>query len=94
MAKVDMRSFERQMAKATKVGERLPEAAYDYFVKITPKDTGNARRQTRLAGDTIVADYPYSGRLDAGSSKQAPKGMVQPTEVWIQQEVNRRLKGI
>lgn len=94
MSKVDMRSFERQMRQATKVGEGLPLAAYDYFVKITPEDTGNAKRKTRLAGDTIVADYPYSGRLDTGYSKQAPQGMVKPTEVWVQQEVDRRLKGI
>ena len=94
MAKINLRDFSRQMALAKKRIEDLPEAAHEEFLKNTPKRTGNARRQTRLQGDSIVADYAYSQRLDEGYSKQSPRGMTEPTEQWIQQEVDRRLKGL
>lgn len=74
--------------------DTLPREAYAEFIKNTPKRSGNARRNTRLNDTKIVADYPYSQRLDEGYSKQAPNGMVQPTEQWIQKEVDRRLKGL
>lgn len=94
MAKVDLTSFKKQMAAVEAVGVDLPRAAYKHFVEETPVKSGNARRRTTLQQTKIVADYPYSQRLDEGASKQAPKGMVEPTEQWIQQEVDRRLKGL
>lgn len=66
----------------------LANEAFKKFVDITPVDTGNAKRNTRLAGNEINADYPYAGVLDAGrgyrdgqmrGSDQAPKGMSGPT---------------
>jgi hypothetical protein len=92
--KVDLKDFHQQMGKAKKLADDLPEQAYHQFIKNTPVDTGNARKRTKLQNNTIVADYVYSQRLDAGYSDQAPKGMVEPTEKWIQQEVDRRLKGL
>ena len=94
MAKVDLRSFNQQMKKLEKALDSLPEDAYKEFIKNTPVRSGNARRNTRLQDTKIVANYAYSQRLDEGYSKQSPKGMTQPTEEWIQQEVDRRLKGI
>jgi hypothetical protein len=82
------------MTAAKKIADDLPAAAFKHFVEETPERSGNAKRKTRLDGNKIVADYPYSQRLDSGYSKQAPKGMVEPTEQWIQQEVDRRLKRI
>jgi hypothetical protein len=82
------------MAAVKKVADDLPMEAYKHFVEETPERSGNAKRKTRLDGNRIVADYPYSRRLDEGYSKQAPRGMVEPTEQWIQQEVDRRLKRI
>jgi hypothetical protein len=63
------------------------EEGYDYFVSITPKDTGNARNKTVLKqskgfssrNNKIHAKYAYAGRLDDGWSKQARKGMSDPT---------------
>lgn len=69
--------------------DALPAAVYREWVKTTPKRTGNARRQTRLKGETIEADYPYAQRLDAGASKQAPQGMTQPITKFIEQQVNK-----
>lgn len=68
--------------------ERLPREVYNYWVSITPKDKGNARRSTKLKGDTIHADYKYAERLDEGYSKQAPRGMIEPVEKYLE----RRLK--
>jgi hypothetical protein len=82
------------MAQLTKVMTDLPKDAHAEFVKNTPVRTGNARRNTRLQGDNIVADYNYSQELDQGHSKQSPDGMVKPTEQWIRKEVDRRLKGL
>lgn len=67
--------------------KNLAQDAHKFWVGVTPIRTGNARRRTRLNGDTITADYPYAVPLDDGRSKQAPKGMSQPTEKYIQQRM-------
>jgi len=68
----------------------LPQDVYKHFVAITPIDSGNARRNTSLSGKTIQANYPYAKRLDQGWSKQAPRGMIKPTEEYLK----KRLKQI
>ena len=67
-----------------------PKDAEKEFIALTPIDTGNARRNTQLVGQTIQASYPYAQRLDQGWSKQAPRGMTQPFEAWVK----RRCKQI
>lgn len=65
--------------------------AYDVFVKATPINTGNARKNTVTQGtDTIFADYAYAKRLDQGWSNQAKDGMTKP----MFEEVRKYLKGI
>jgi len=66
---------------------KVPSESYEYFKGITPIRSGNARRKTRLQGQTIKADYPYAKRLDEGWSKQAPQGMVEPTIKFIKNMV-------
>lgn len=54
--------------------------------KLTPVQTGRAKRGWRQktprlnGGKTAIIEnrVPYSGVLDTGSSRQAPKGMVEP----------------
>jgi hypothetical protein len=82
---------QRQVKDLFETIEEMPkyiiEEGYDYFKSITPKDTGNARRQTKVKvakgfdtrGNKIEAKYPYAGRLDEGWSKQARNGMSDPT---------------
>jgi hypothetical protein len=94
MAQVNLKAFEKQMAVMKTLADDLPKQAYDYFVDKTPYRTGNAQRHTRLNKNTIVADYPYSQQLDDGYSSKSPQGMTEPTEKWIQQEVDRKLKRI
>lgn len=63
---------------------KLPAQAYNFFVKATPKKTGNARRRTSLQKNQVInANYPYAQRLDNGWSKQAPDGMTKPTDKFI-----------
>lgn len=62
---------------------KIPERAHKKFVKLTPVKTGNARRRTKLQGETIKANYPYAHPLDNGHSKQARNGMSKPTVEYI-----------
>lgn len=72
--------------------DKLPQQAYNFWVKSTPKDTGNARRKTVLKNNEIQANYAYAKRLDEGWSKQAPNGMSEPTEKFIQQRTDKILR--
>lgn len=69
--------------------DKLPDQAYDVFLDETPVRSGNARRKTRLTGDTINANYDYAGRLDDGYSRQSPRGMVIPTLQFIRKRVRQ-----
>lgn len=69
---------------------QVPQDALDYFISITPIDTGNARRSTYLSQNkTIVGNYAYAKPLDEGYSKQAPKGMIAPTEKFIRERIKK-----
>ena len=69
--------------------QKLAAVAYPVFrdgkgrFKGTPVDSGNARRNTKLSNDSILAQYPYAVRLDQGYSKQAPDGMSKPTDDYM-----------
>ena len=67
----------------------LPKEAHKEFVQLTPVDRGNARRSTQLRGNTIEANYPYAQRLNEGWSKQAPKGMEEPWNKWLEQRLKK-----
>jgi hypothetical protein len=70
----------------------VPKAAVTEYQKLTPVKSGNARRKTTLQGNTIKANYPYAQRLDEGYSKQAPKGMTKPWELWLQKHLDKLMK--
>ena len=98
MAKVDLTQFNRQMSKALNALDDLPEFAEKTMKAYTPIAAvrgGNARRNTELRGNRVVADYPYAQRLEDNWSPQTRgQGIIAPTEAAIQREVDRRLKGI
>ena len=80
----------------------LPKQAFKVFTDNTPVKTGNAKRNTKLKGKTITADYGYAGVLDKGrhmtsrgmrGSNQAPKGMSKPTTDYIKKRVSQIVKG-
>ena len=70
--------------------EDIADTAYDHFRSITPKRSGNARRRTVLDDNEIQLRYPYAERLDTGWSKQAPKGMSEPTLRYLKR-IKKRL---
>jgi hypothetical protein len=76
-----------RLKRTYKAINNLPQEAFKHFRSITPIRTGNARRKTKLRGDSIIADYPYAGRLDRGYSRQAPEGMSEPTKKFIRQRL-------
>lgn len=64
----------------SKLSEKnLAKVAHAEFKNTTPIRTGNARAKTDLMGNKINAEYPYANLLNQGLSKQAPKGMTEPT---------------
>ena len=104
------REIEKRLKKISSdlTSNKLADIAYDYFrdgKKVggvqgtgnfngTPKLSGNARRNTKLSGDRILAQYPYAQRLDQGYSKQAPDGMSTPTTEYIKKYIeNYNKKG-
>lgn len=85
MRRVTQGNFNRRVRQLNQAFERLPNAAHEQFVSVTPIDTGNARRSTDLRGNEIQGNYPYANRLNEGYSRQARDGMTEPTIEWIRQ---------
>lgn len=81
-----------ELRKMQKGLDKLPKEAYEFFKDETPIRTGNARRRTRLQGEVIKADYNYATELDDGKSRQAPEGMVKPTEEYITKRVQQIMR--
>lgn len=92
--KITRNVVRQKVGKVQTVMKDLPLTAYQYWRKITPIDTGNAKRKTRLRKNVIHANYPYAERLDDGYSKQAPRGMYEPTVDHLRKELNKRLKRV
>ncbi len=91
--KIDTRQFDNLMKELKKIPVESVEEAGTYFKGITPKRTGNARSKTvtKKTKSRIEANYPYAGRLDEGWSKQAPKGMSDPTVDYLTGIINSKV---
>jgi hypothetical protein len=92
----------QMLSKMKRELKAIPKEAYVFFLKQTPIRSGNAKRNTKLKGTTIQANYQYAEVLDKGrhmttrgmrGSDQAPQGMTKPTEDFIQKRVNQIVKG-
>lgn len=90
-ARITKNRITPSIGKITAKFDQLPKQAYEFWRRITPIDTGNARARTRLQGRKIKANYNYAVPLDKGWSKQAPQGMSEPTEQFIKKEISRRI---
>lgn len=84
--------FKQKMNKLSVLKQTVMPLAYNDFKQITPKDTGNAKRNTKLVNYIITAKYMYAKVLDDGrrmtnkgmrGSNQAPEGIVKPTVARI-----------
>jgi hypothetical protein len=81
--------------KSSLTPQKLARVAYTEFYRITPiaaKNGGNARSNTDLRNNRIEADYDYAQRLDEGWSKQAPRGMTEPTIKYIKEYIKKQEK--
>jgi hypothetical protein len=86
--KVDVKDLMTGELKAIRQQlKKVPQEATQEFKALTPIRSGNARRRTYLQGDTIRAAYPYAEKLDEGYSKQAPRGMTTPWELWLEKKL-------
>ena len=97
--KIDTNPVQSMFASVKDLEQDLITQGYTYFKSITPIGNpstwkskppagytpGNARRSTVKAQDGINANYPYAARLDEGWSRQAPRGMSDPTIAYMQQ---------
>lgn len=82
-------NFQNDSQEIKKELKKLPQDSLQKFVSLTPIDTGNARNNTKLSGNTIEAKYAYAQRLDQGYSKQAPQGMTKPFDKWLENRFRR-----
>ena len=91
--RIDTSEFDKLMRELAKVPSESVKQAGGYFKGITPKRTGNARNKTvtNERKSRIEANYPYAGRLDEGYSKQAPKGMSDPTIDYLENIINSKV---
>jgi hypothetical protein len=91
--KINVEPKKQALKNQIRAVEKLPEKATEYFKAMTPIDTGNARRNTKLKGDdTIHANYAYAQKLDDGHSRQASQGMTKPTEKWVREQFKKIFK--
>ena len=91
---VDLSNLNLKLKDMKELTDKVLPQTYEHFRDITPIRSGNARQNTHLQGNRIFADYPYAERLDEGYSRQAPEGMTQPTEEFLQQLVDKTVRDI
>ena len=84
----DMSGLTQKLKNARAVKQAVMKPTFDFFVQATPIRKGNARRNTSLNSGEIDANYDYAGRLDSGSSKQAPQGMTKPALKQLTKLIN------
>jgi hypothetical protein len=83
--RVDTTSVKSMFESVRDLEADIITEAHRYFKSITPIRTGNARRNTFKTADGVDANYPYAARLDEGYSRQAPRGMSDPTIAYMEQ---------
>ena len=89
--KVDDKEFKGLLKDILKTANADWQKAGTHFRKITPIDTGNAKRNTTTQGKVIRANYGYASKLDEGFSRQAPGGMSDPTINYYEDILERDL---
>ena len=77
-------SVDRELKESLRLTvQRLADEVFLDAKEVTPVKTGNARRNwtKKVTGDNFTVEnrVPYIERLEAGASKQAPKGIIGPT---------------
>lgn len=114
---IDSSAFDKQLSDIERyVDETLIREMVAEYKKNTPKGGpppagttgGNARRNTKRKGNSVIGDYGYAGVLDdglfpkspkggfgkttGGYSTQAPKGMATPTLNYVEKQLENFIK--
>lgn len=87
--KIDRKAFDQLMKQAPQEVDSAWKAAGQKYRDLTPIKSGNARRNTRVQGNEIQANYAYADRLDRGWSDQAPRGMSTETLDYFNQQIQK-----
>jgi hypothetical protein len=83
---VNAKQFDQLMVELERIPDEVMTSADTFFTRITPKDKGNARRNTNLIKNA------YAERLDTGWSKQfGGKGMTNPTIAYIERQIDKKV---
>jgi len=90
----DSKEVERMLNDLEDLSKDILKPAFKFYLNETPIRSGNARSKTKLRGKSIKSEYGYAGRLDEGWSKQAPKGMTEPTIDEIEKLVEKEVRKI
>jgi hypothetical protein len=82
--------------------QSLPQELLDKMIELTPEDSGQARKKTKLVNRRrIEANYPYARVLNKGrhltnkgmrGSSQAPQGMTKPLREFYKKRIRSLLK--
>lgn len=91
---VNDRQVTRMFSDLEDLQKDVMKPAHKFLKKETPIDSGNARKKTKLRGDTIKSDYAYAKRLDEGWSNQAPKGFTEPTIKEIDRLIDKEIRRV
>jgi len=93
--KNDIKQLQKDIAEAI---EESMKDTYKFYRKATPVRSGNARNKTKYRETSrsynIESRYDYAGPLDAGSSKQAPKGFTTPSFNFLKDQITKKFKKI
>ena len=94
MVKVNSKVFQKRMKKLSGLPSYLLKDALTLTKENTPIKSGYARNHTTIQGDKIVSNYGYAGKLDAGSSKQAPSGFTEPTIEQLNKDATKFIRKV
>ena len=92
--KVNSRVFEKRMKKLSDLPSYLIKDALKITKENTPIKSGYARSHTIIQGDKILSNYGYAGKLDSGTSKQAPKGFTKPTIEQLNKDTTKFVRKV
>jgi hypothetical protein len=92
MKTVVKNTMSQSLARIEQKLKNVPKKALEIWLDNTPKRSGDAKKKTKLKGDTIHANYPYAKRLDEGWSKQAPNGISEPTEKALDEHLDKIIR--
>ena len=93
VSKRDLKQLDKEINEAIDDSMKM---TYKFFKKTTPIDKGHARRMTSYNARTLTISgkYPYAEQLDSGYSKQAPKGMTEPSLKFLEKQLKREFAEI